>query len=60
MDKEIVMYRPNYETGVVQKIVCNNETCASILEATTCTYKTKEEAEGMLKLYNRMVKKNEL
>ena len=57
MDKEIVMYRPNYETGVVQKIVCDNETYASILEATTCTYKTKEEAEGMLKLYNRMVKK---
>ena len=57
MDKEIVMYRPNYETGVVQKIVCNNETCAIILEDITYSYKTKEEAEGMLKLYNRMVKK---
>lgn len=56
MGKEIVMYRLNYKAGEIQEIICNSEIDANILGDTTCTYKTKKEAEEMLELYNRMVR----
>lgn len=51
MDNRVVMYLPDFETKIVNEVICSDGLAAGILEDWCGARRTREDAELVLKHY---------